>query len=154
MKISDKLESGLTLQQEQVAVKLASGFRVKETADDFDLAPATVHRWLKDPIFSEMVLRVGQDAIRAGVSWASTRYKTYLDTCEEIALDESKSTRDRLHALEMLLKRAEKAKEDGLQQQLEILQKAVFGEKAIDVIAKEVTEDTGEDDEYIPDPGR
>lgn len=140
MGIRDIQESGLTLQQENVALKLAAGYRVKETAKEFGISANTVHRWLTEPIFSEMVMRVGQDAVRAGVSWAATRYQTYLDTCEEIALDETKGTRDRLHALDILLKRAERASEDAVQQQLNTLKQAVFGEDAIDVIAHDLQE--------------
>lgn len=153
MRITDPVPgSKLTIQQENVAQLLGQGHRVPDVAKKFGLSKKTVYGWLgNNPDFGERVLEIGTDSVRAGVAWASERYQSYLDSVEAIAMDESRSARDRLSAFEMLLKRAEKVREDQLQQQLHVLQKAVFGESAIDIIAREVKE-VSEEDERIEDP--
>lgn len=137
-------DSPLTIQQQQIAIDLSIGYRVRDVAKKFGVSDNTIYRWLTEKDFSEMVNRIGAEAVRAGEAWASERYQCYLDVTEAIALDEEKSPRDRLHALEMLLKRAERQKESYLQQKITLLEQAVFGADPVDVIAEEVNEELSE----------
>lgn len=134
-----KTPEGLTLQQEQIAIQLAAGFNAKTVAENFNIGAKTIHYWLnKSNAFRDRVAELGAESLRAARAHATSRCSEYVSKLEEIAFDEKERTGERIKALVFLISAAERSVEKDLARKVQLLEQAVYGDTALDVIAEEV----------------